>query len=77
MALLHFSGSMDVARRFFLHKKSKKIAQLLAAQLHCAKLIAEYLNVRKKVFHFFFTQRGWPVDDLPYKTVEVVVCIKV
>ena len=64
----------DVARRFFLHEKSKKIAQIKPVQLHCAKLIAKRLKVRKETFHFISAQRCRPVDHLPYMTVKVIRC---
>ena len=63
-----------VARRFFLHEKSKKIAQIKPVQLHCAKLIAKRLKVRKETFHFISAQRCRPVDHLPYMTVKVIRC---
>lgn len=63
-----------VARRFFLHQKSKKIAQIKPVQLHCAKLIAKRLKVRKETFHFVSPQRCRPVDHLPYMTVKVIRC---
>lgn len=67
-------NTFSVARRFFLHEKSKKIAQIKPVQLHYAKLIAKRLKVRKETFHFVNPQRCRPVDHLPYMTVKVIRC---